>query len=71
MATKPATWFGVYTAPGNLVDVTPGSMIALLTVMLVVFAVQLVRELRADHRAPRSRGIQPAEFLVAYVRGEA
>jgi len=22
--TKPATWFGVYTASGNLVDVTPG-----------------------------------------------
>jgi len=46
-------------------------MIALLTVMLVVFAVQLVWELRADHRAPRSRGIQPADSLVAYVRGEA
>lgn len=24
MTTKPATWFGVYTASGNLVDVTPG-----------------------------------------------
>lgn len=24
MTTKPSTWFGVYTASGNLVDVTPG-----------------------------------------------
>ncbi|MFC3208189.1 hypothetical protein [Aquamicrobium soli] len=24
MTTKPATWFGVYTASGSLVDVTPG-----------------------------------------------
>ena len=24
MTTKPATWFGVYTATGKLVDVTPG-----------------------------------------------
>jgi hypothetical protein len=24
MTAKPATWFGVYTASGNLVDVTPG-----------------------------------------------
>ena len=24
MTTKPTTWFGVYTASGNLVDVTPG-----------------------------------------------
>jgi len=24
MTTRPATWFGVYTASGMLVDVTPG-----------------------------------------------
>lgn len=43
MTTKPATWFGVYTASGNLVDVTPGEFHA------QEIADTLTKEKRAKH----------------------
>jgi hypothetical protein len=43
MTTKPTTWFGVYTASGNLVDVTPGEFHA------QEIADTLTKEKRAKH----------------------
>jgi hypothetical protein len=43
MTIKPTTWFGIYTATGNLVDVTPGEFHA------QEIADNLTKEKRARH----------------------
>jgi hypothetical protein len=43
MTTKPATWFGVCTASGNLIDVTPGEFHA------QEIANELTKEQRVKH----------------------